>query len=133
MHCYVLPNKQPEDSYIQARHKKEFHVSPFMNLDMEYRWKLRVPDDSLKVEIENWKNGSKIFAANIDLQKKAINHSSLSQVLASYPLMTLKVTSAIHFEALKLWSKGISSNTRTGECAPGRSSNQKLSWIVLAE
>ena len=108
MHCYVLPNKQPADSCFRAQHKKEFHVSPFMDLNMEYQWKLGIPGDSLNVEIENWDNSEKIFSANIALQKNAINRSALRQVLASYPLMTLKVTSAIHFEALKLWSKGIS-------------------------
>ncbi len=108
MHCYVLRNNDPENSFFRARHKKEFHVSPFMDLNMEYQWKLGIPDDSLCVEIQNRENNTSIFSANIVLQKCPINRSSLNQVLVGYPLMTLKVTSAIHFEAFKLWSKGIS-------------------------
>ena len=108
MHCYVLPNDQLGNSYFRANHQKEFHVSPFMDLNMEYRWKLGIPGKSLNVEIENWSDSNKIFSASIALQKQAINVSSLYKTLAHYPLMTLKVTSAIHFEALKLWSKGIS-------------------------
>lgn len=108
MHCYVLPNVQPENTFIRASHKKEFHVSPFMGMNMEYRWKLGIPGKLLNVEIENWEDNDKVFSANIAMQRKAINRSSLGQVLTHYPFMTLKVTSAIHFEALKLWSKGVS-------------------------
>ena len=106
MHCYVIPNQQPGDTQFYATHDKEFHVSPFMDLNMEYRWKLGIPNEAMQVEIENWSNKEKVFSANIALKRKAISAFNLNQVLTCYPLMTLKVTSAIHFEALKLWSKG---------------------------
>jgi len=106
-HCYVLSNDHHEMKRLSASHQKEFHVSPFMDLNMEYRWKIQFPDELLNVKIENWQGDKKIFNAVIDLQKSEVNSKNLINVLLNYPLMTLKVISAIHFEALKLWMKGI--------------------------
>lgn len=106
-HCYVLSNKLNEPHRFSTSHQKEFHVSPFMDLNMEYRWNIQIPDKCLNVQIENWKEDRKIFDAVIDLQRTEINPTNLRHVLINFPLMTLKVTSAIHFEALKLWLKGV--------------------------
>jgi DUF1365 family protein len=105
-HCYVLSNKQ-RDQIISASHNKEFHVSPFMNMNMEYRWKIHTPDNHMNINIENWTQDEKVFDASIYLQKKEINSKNLRNVLLNFPLMTLKITAMIHFEALKLWIKGI--------------------------
>ena len=106
-HCYVLSNYQNNLRSFTSSHQKEFHVSPFMDLSMEYRWKIQIPNTSLNVQIENWQDNKKVFDAAIDLQKTEISSTNLSNVLLNFPLMTLKVISAIHFEALKLWMKGI--------------------------
>ena len=106
-HCYVLSNYQNEINCFTSAHPKEFHVSPFMQLNMEYRWKIQIPNKSLQVQIENWQEDKKIFGAVIDLQKTEVSSKNLASVLLNYPLMTLKVVSAIHFEAIKLWMKGV--------------------------
>ena len=105
-HCYVLSNKQL-DLVISTQHKKEFHVSPFMNMDMEYRWNIHTPGKHMNINIENWSDNKMIFDASMYLEKVDLTSSNLRNVLINFPLMTLKVTSMIHFEALKLWIKGI--------------------------
>ncbi len=105
-HCYVLSNKQ-RNQVISASHRKEFHVSPFMNMDMQYHWNIQTPDDHMNVSIENWAQGEKVFDASIYLQRVAINSINLRNVLLNFPLMTLKITAMIHYQALKLWMKGI--------------------------
>jgi DUF1365 family protein len=105
-HCYVLSNINRE-KIIFSNHKKEFHVSPFMNMDMEYHWNIHTPDDHLSIGIENWSQKKKVFGAAIHLQKIEINSTNLRNVLIHFPLMTLKVVVMIHFEAFKLWIKGI--------------------------
>lgn len=105
-HCYVLSNQQ-RDQIISASHKKEFHVSPFMNMDMDYHWEIHIPDDHMNIHIENWSQGKKLFDASLYLHKVEINSVSLRNVLFNFPLMTLKVVAMIHVEALKLWIKGI--------------------------
>jgi len=105
-HCYVLSNGQ-RDQIISANHKKEFHVSPFMNMDMEYHWNIHTPNNILNISIENRSQDEKLFDASIYLNKIEINSTNLRNVLLNFPLMTLKVSAMIHFEALKLWMKGI--------------------------
>ena len=105
-YCYVLSNDQNDTKCLSISHPKEFHVSPFMDLNMEYRWNIQFPNKSLNVQIENWQGDKKIFCAAIDLQKTEISSTNLKNVLLQFPIMTLKVISAIHFEALKLWIKG---------------------------
>lgn len=105
-HCYVISNKE-SGQIISTSHKKEFHVSPFMNMDMQYHWSIHIPDDHMNISIENWSQDSKVFDASIFLKKVEINSTSLRNVLYNFPLMTLKVSALIHFEALKLWIKGI--------------------------
>lgn len=105
-HCYVLSNDQ-RDQVISANHNKEFHVSPFMNMDMEYHWSIHTPDEHMKISIENKSDNKTIFDANMYLKKIEFTSANLRSVLINFPLMTLKVTAMIHFEALKLWIKGI--------------------------
>jgi len=105
-HCYVLKNDKYHKT-ISANHTKEFHVSPFMHMNMEYRWNIQPPEESVNIHIENWIKNEKIFDASMYLDKHEISSSNLINILIKFPLMTLKVTTLIHYEALKLWFKGI--------------------------
>lgn len=105
-HCYVLKNSG-NNKTLSANHNKEFHVSPFMHMNMQYQWNIQLPDEHINIHIENWAKSEKIFDASMRLNKYEINSSNLARILINFPLMTLKVAALIHFEALKLWLKGI--------------------------
>ena len=107
-HCYVLPQELNHGAGNHKRYfpRKEMHVSPFMEMDVDYDWRFNTPADRLTVHMENRRDGDKIFDATLILEQKEISGTSLARVLASYPFMTLKVIVAIHWEALKLWLKG---------------------------
>lgn len=106
-HVYVLDVVDPENNAgaLLFLQEKQFHVSPFMPMDMQYRWRLTVPGESLNVHLENHKDGSKVFDATLQLNRKPIDSWSLAKVLVSFPLMTFKVVAAIYFEAVRLWLK----------------------------
>ena len=101
-HCYLVPlgDQRP----LQ---KKEFHVSPFMDLAMHYRWAIGEPRDRLTIHIENLRDGERLFDAALSLSRKPLTGRSLAGMLAAFPFMTFKVIGAIYFEALRLWLKKI--------------------------
>ena len=87
--------------------KKKFHVSPFIEMNCLYYFKILKPENKLSVVINlNDENGKLLFASQDGL-KKELNNKNLMISYMSHPLMSFKIIGAIHFEALKLWLKGV--------------------------
>ena len=84
---------------------KEFHVSPFMPMDMQYRWGFSDPLERLFVHMQNYKDGAQVFEATLAMKQQPVTSRALLQALAGFPLMTLRVIAAIHWQALRLWLK----------------------------
>jgi DUF1365 family protein len=85
--------------------EKKMHVSPFMPMKVDYDWSFNIPEDRLSVRMTNLAEGRRIFSASIQLQRSEITGPSLARVLATFPLMTMKVTGGIYWQALRLWLK----------------------------
>ena len=104
-HQYVLSVTSADSRLKHFGFDKDFHVSPFLPMDMQYRWTFNQPRNRLFVHMQNYKNGVQMFDATLALKEKPITTAGLLGVLATFPLMTLKVVAAIHWQALKLWAK----------------------------
>ena len=106
--CYVLgPGMNVGKGGIRRYQPvKQMHVSPFMPMDVDYDWRFSQPGRHLSVHMENHREGKKIFDATLSLERQEISTASLARSLCFYPLMTLKVIIAIHWQALRLWLKG---------------------------
>ena len=54
-HCYVLPRSHNEGTAAKLRFRfgKDFHVSPFLPMDMSYDWRFTLPDSRLLVHMVN--------------------------------------------------------------------------------
>jgi DUF1365 family protein len=104
-HSYVLD--APEDGgWLHTRFAKDFHVSPFNPMDMDYDWRSNTPGEKLCLYMGNLSRGEKVFDASLSLQRHSITPASLRRFLWAYPFMTLKVCIAIYWQALRLWLKG---------------------------
>ena len=105
-HTYIF--KVDEKSEVLKNNcEKKFYVSPFMDLDSKYYFKISNPDKSLLVTIDQRDKDGKLLFASQDGVKSDLNSKNLIFSYLKHPFMTFKIISAIHFEALRLWIKGI--------------------------
>jgi uncharacterized protein len=70
--------------------KKEFHVSPFMDLDMHYRWAISDPEARLTIHIENLRDGERLSDTGLALRREPLTAGNLARMMVSFPFMTLK-------------------------------------------
>ena len=108
-HCYVLDESQNLGAGTVKRfeHPKDFHVSPFMDMDYTYRWRISEPGDRLAVHIDNLREGRKWFDVTFLLKRRPMTGWELARALLRHPWMTGKVTAAIYWQALRLWLKKV--------------------------
>jgi DUF1365 family protein len=74
-------------------------------MDIDYDWRFVQPDERLVVHMDNLQRGEKLFDATLVLKRREITGASLARALALYPLMPLKVLTAIYWQAFRLWWK----------------------------
>jgi DUF1365 family protein len=119
-HCYVLaaPVQEVPGRYQRYRSVKAMHVSPFMPMELIYDWGFSAPDHALNVHMalhhemaERTSRDSKLFDATMQLKRAPVTGLRLAGMLARFPFMTLQVIAAIHWQALKLWVKGVPVHT----------------------
>lgn len=97
----------PGANAIEQSCAKELYVSPFVPMDCVYRFHIEPPGEKVVVRIDETDGNGLLLRASFAGERKPLSDATLLKALFAYPLMTLKVTSAIHWEALKLWAKGV--------------------------
>ena len=88
------------------RFEKEFHVSPFIGMNVSYDWRFSPPGDDLKVDMVLRENDRVFFTAHLDLNRKPFGSGNLAWALLRFPFLTFKVTFGIYWNALLLRLKG---------------------------
>lgn len=106
MHSYLI-GVEDDARIIRQSADKSFHVSPFMDMDQRYDFTLTEPGERLSVAILQSDADGPIFTASFAGAREAMTDRTLLAAFFRYPLMTLKVIIAIHFEAARLFAKGM--------------------------
>lgn len=108
-HAYVAPVRAGEMSAAGVRQSRDklLYVSPFIDMAMDYAFRLRPPGETVRLRILESDAEGPILSATFAGERRPFTGRSLLAICAKMPLMTLKVIAAIHWEAARLWIKGV--------------------------
>ncbi len=116
-HSYLIEVDEAErgGGMVTQRCAKQMHVSPFLDLEMTYGFRVEPPGAerpglSLGVTVRD--AAGAVLAARFDARRRRLDDLGLLRIFVSHPLLTLKVIVAIHWEALRLWAKGVALRSR---------------------
>lgn len=96
-----------EHSRFEAEHRKDFYISPFVALDATLRLKLPLPGERLAIVIESLQDGECVVRASMTGSRQPLTSARLAWFAIKYPLLTVKVIAAIHWQALLLFLKRV--------------------------
>jgi uncharacterized protein len=103
-HAYVAPaGAGPAHRHVAA---KRFHVSPFMDVEGEYRFSMQTPAERFRLVVENWEGASRLHVATLLARRRPLTDTWLAATAFRLPLLTAQVLGGIHWHALHIWRRG---------------------------
>ena len=115
-HSYVVAADALDGGPVRQGADKRLHVSPFLPMDLRYAFRVTPPGERLGVVIDTCDAEGVILHASFHGERRPLTDATLLRAFATHPLLTLKVTLGIHWEAVKLIAKGL--RLRSGPPAP---------------
>lgn len=106
-HSYLIPVESGMGAEIVQRCDKAFYVSPFMDMDLHYVFRVIPPGERLKIVIETFDDDGAVLTARHLARRIELTDRALLRAFVTIPFLTLKVVLGIHWEALKIWLKGV--------------------------
>jgi len=106
-HTYVIAVEDDGAGPVHHGCAKELYVSPFMPMACFYRFHIEPPGETVLVRIDEQDADGPLLVASFTGRRRPMTDRALLGALVRYPLMTLKVMAGIHWEALRIWRKGV--------------------------
>ncbi|MGB5094073.1 MAG: DUF1365 domain-containing protein [Parvibaculum sp.] len=106
-HSYLIPVRNKSKRRHVHECDKAFFVSPFVPVKGRYHFKLTQPEAQLSVVIRESDESGALLTAAFTGERHDFSDKSLLLAFVKYPLMTLKIVVAIHWEAALLFRKGL--------------------------
>ncbi len=115
-HAYLIPAGPGPDGLVRQRCDKRFYVSPFMDMETAYHFRIRppagLPGEPLALAIRQTDAAGPLLHAALTARRVELTDGAILRAWARHPLMTAKVVAGIHWEALGLWRKGMTVRPR---------------------
>ena len=112
-HSYLIPVETGATTpVIRQSCAKNFYVSPFMDMALTYHFRVRPPGERVGVVISAHDADGPVMTAAFAGTRETLSDANLVKVFIRHPLLALQVLGGIHWEALKLWRKGMKLRTR---------------------
>lgn len=116
-HTYIIRVSEADASSqkhaIHQRCAKDFYVSPFMPMNCYYNFHIEPPQEKLLVRIDEEDVDGMLLIASFAATRSSLNDRTLGLALLRHPLMTLKISAGIYWEAFRLWKKGLTIHRHT--------------------
>lgn len=110
-HSYLIPVDAAAvaeaGGTIRQSTRKRFYVSPFIDMEMDYEFRVLPPAERVAIAIAGKDAEGPIISAALSAGRLPLTDAALGRVFLTHPLLTLKVVAGIHFEALLIWLKGV--------------------------
>ena len=106
-HTYVIPVDEGTPGTVRQSCAKELYVSPFIEMECSYNFRIVPPDERVLIAINETDAQGPLLVATFTGSRREFSDWQLFKTFFQYPLMTLKVMAGIHWEALRLWAKGV--------------------------
>jgi len=106
-HNYLIPVEGAAAGIVRQSCAKTLYVSPFMDMDMHYDFAVRPPGDKVMVLVRGKDEAGPLISACFAARRRPLTDAQLLRAFVTIPLVTLKTVAGIHWEALRLWLKGI--------------------------
>lgn len=105
---YVLAPQAEADGLVRQSCDKSFFVSPFLERELRYEFRIVPPGDAVSVAMVVRRSGGEVaLTASFAGARRDLTDANLLRAWAGNPLMTFKVIAGIHWEALLMWLKGV--------------------------
>lgn len=106
-HFYVLPAGATKNAVIDQACDKDFFVSPFLEMDLHYEFRVTPPGERAVVAMVVRRGEHVALTASFAGERRDLTDANLFRAWLGNPLMTFKVIAGIHWEALQMWLKGV--------------------------
>jgi len=103
--AYVLDARGQTGPEFRFNFAKDFHVSPFLPMDLDYDWRFRIDSDRLHVHMLLIGERAQSFQAGMTLALAPLTGRVMTTMPLKYPFVTLRVVAGIYWQAFRLWLK----------------------------
>ncbi|MDQ0395804.1 DUF1365 domain-containing protein [Labrys monachus] len=111
-HAYLIPAAPEAGGVVRQAVAKDFYVSPFMDMALDYAFRLSLPARRLALTITVGDGGGPLLVATHAASRVEWSDGALLRAFLGHPLQMVRVLGGIHWEALRLWIKGMRTRPR---------------------